>query len=97
MKILLHGATNWGSSNFGDFIYADKIAKHIRSRFPDAMVELAEPSDYFKQLMPFATTGKVDIKNADALITFPVDILGRGIPQELKTISFISLDLCLLA
>lgn len=84
MKILLHGATNWGSSNFGDFIYADKIAKHIRSRFPDAMVELAEPSDYFKQLMPFATTGKVDIKNADALIYIPGGYFGEGHSARIK-------------
>lgn len=45
-SVLIHGATNCGSSNYGDFIYVDQLASHIEA-YPEFEVFLAQPSEFF--------------------------------------------------
>lgn len=75
--IIIHGASNWGSSNFGDFIYIDKLAKHISKQL-GTRVRLAEPSNYFCELMPFAVQDNVDYRDCELFIYAPGGYFGEG-------------------
>lgn len=78
MKILVHGATNCGSSNFGDYIYIDAIARHLEQVSNNNIVELYDPSDYFKQYLPKYTQGSFKKKDADCLVYAPGGYFGEG-------------------
>lgn len=78
MNILLHGATNWGSSNFGDVIYADQVARHIARIADRAIVQIAEPSEFVSKWMPSFVAKGISISNADALVYIPGGYFGEG-------------------
>lgn len=78
MNILLHGATNWGSSNFGDVIYADQVARHIIRIANGTIVQIAEPSEFVSKWMSAFVSKGISISNADALVYIPGGYFGEG-------------------
>ena len=75
MKILLHGATNWGSTNFGDFLYGHQIFYYLKNNYKNLEVNFFEASDYFKKYI--SSTDKVNIFNANILIYIPGGYFGE--------------------
>lgn len=84
MKILLHGATDFGSSNFGDFIYGEIYHSFLKEIFPEATISYYNPSDYFKKYTRNYDFEKNDSKNADALVYIPGGYFGEGNDAKLK-------------
>lgn len=74
-KILLHGATNCGSSNYGDFIYAFEVYQRLSS---DYDIELYQPSPYFKKYLGLNEHNSIHIHSADYLIYLPGGYFGEG-------------------
>lgn len=83
-KVLIHGATNWGSSNFGDFLYAIAAIKRIHEVDSEAEIRLAEPSDYFLKYIP--EYAKSDFKEAesDLVVYIPGGYFGEGHQYSLR-------------
>lgn len=77
-KILIHGATNWGSSNFGDYLYADATVRRIHKQDEKAEIRFAEPSDYFLKYLPEYAKCAFDEKDADLLVYIPGGYFGEG-------------------
>ena len=46
MRFLLHGATNWNATNFGDFLYAYEIFEYLKNN-GDNEVGFYDASEYF--------------------------------------------------
>ncbi|MGT2957807.1 hypothetical protein A9Q68_02020 [Streptococcus bovimastitidis] len=84
MKILLHGATDFGSSNFGDFIYGEIYHSFLKELFPEATISYYNPSDYFKKYTRNYDFAQNDSKNADALVYIPGGYFGEGNDAKLK-------------
>lgn len=79
MRFLLHGATNWNSTNFGDFLYAYEIYRYLKQN-SDNQVGFYQPSDYFVKYLNSngVKTDYVSFKNADYLIYIPGGYFGEG-------------------
>ena len=68
MRILLHGATNFGSSNFGDFIYASEL--YFKLKADGVNVCFYSLSDYFSRyLVDYQKPFKFN--KADCLLYIP--------------------------
>ena len=78
MKILIHGATNWGSSNFGDFIYIEAVIRYLRSHFKGCIIKIAQPSDYFLKYITKDSYGDFHDSEADVFIYAPGGYFGEG-------------------
>lgn len=74
-KILLHGATNCGSSNYGDFIYAYEVYQYLSIKYD---VELYQPSPYFKKYLGLSEHKHIGIHDADYLVYLPGGYFGEG-------------------
>lgn len=78
MQYLLHGATNWKSSNFGDFLYAYEIYSYLKQNDKNK-VNFYEPSDYFqKYLNEGNTLDAVTFDEADFMVYIPGGYFGEG-------------------
>lgn len=84
MKILLHGATDFGSSNFGDFLYGEIYYSFIKEVLPDAEVSYYNPSDYFKKYTRNYDFSRNDSRNADLLVYIPGGYFGEGNAAQFK-------------
>lgn len=84
MKILLHGATDFGSSNFGDFIYGEIYHSFIKKILPDSQISFYNPSDYFKNYVRNYDFSQNDSKNAELLIYFSGGYFGEGNDAKFK-------------
>lgn len=84
MKILLHGATDFGSSNFGDFLYGEIYYSFIKQVLPNAQISFYNPSDYFKKYISNYDFSKNDSRSADLLIYFSGGYFGEGHNARLK-------------
>ena len=78
MRFLLHGATNWGSSNFGDFLYAYEIFTYLKELDPENKVGFYDASDYFCKYIDNYEIDKVSLKDADYLVYLPGGYFGEG-------------------
>lgn len=78
MRIVLHGATDCGSSNFGDFIYAEQIYRHIRKITDNAEVSFYNPSDFFMRYIEGCKSSNKSVKGADLAIYIPGGYFGEG-------------------
>lgn len=83
-RILLHGATDFGSSNFGDFIYSEIYYSFIKDCLPNAEVSFYNPSDYFKKYIRNYNFKRNDSKNAELLIYIPGGYFGEGNAAKIK-------------
>lgn len=78
MKIMMHGASDCGSSNFGDFIYAEEIYRHIKKSSPDSQIQLYKPSDYFVTYIEGYEHGLFSLRDADLEVYIPGGYFGEG-------------------
>lgn len=83
-KVLIHGATNWGSSNFGDYIYADATVRRIHNLDKNAEIRFADPSEYFTEYLPEYAKCSFKEKEADLLIYIPGGYFGEGHDYKLR-------------
>ena len=79
MHFLLHGATNWNSTNFGDFLYAYEIYHYLK-RDTTNQVGFYDPSDYFIKYLDedVPALDNVGFQEADYLIYIPGGYFGEG-------------------
>ncbi len=79
MRFLLHGATNWNSTNFGDFLYAHEIYRYLKQN-SDNQVGFYDPSDYFVKYLNTdeMSIDNVSFKDADYVIYIPGGYFGEG-------------------
>lgn len=76
-KIVLHGATNWGSSNYGDYIYTAMIYNYLLKK--GFRVRCFQPSSYFlKNLKDYNIQKNFQISTMDALVYLPGGYFGEG-------------------
>lgn len=74
---LLHGATNCGSSNYGDYIYADMIYTYLKKHNKNAT--FFQPSKFFiKNLKNYNSNNKINIIKSDSIIYIPGGYFGEG-------------------
>lgn len=78
MKVMMHGASDCGSSNFGDFIYAEEIYRHIKDKNPDSLVQLYKPSSYFITYIDGYKHGLFSLLDADLEVYIPGGYFGEG-------------------
>lgn len=73
MKILLHGATNWESSNFGDYLYGEIFYEFLSKLLVGSKISFYDTSDFFKnnirEYRGCIETRK--IKEVDCLVYIP--------------------------
>lgn len=78
MKYLLHGATNWESTNFGDFLYAYEIYRYLKKNSANK-VGFFDPSDYFKKYLNEGNTlDNICFNEADYFVYIPGGYFGEG-------------------
>ena len=75
-NILLHGATNCNSSNYGDFIYADMIYQHFKNN--NYHVKFYQPSSFFKKYLPKYDENSFKTNLFDTLVYIPGGYFGEG-------------------
>lgn len=84
MKILLHGATNCGSSNFGDYLYGDAVYRYITKNFPYCQVQFYQPSWYFRKYIKSYREYGITPMNADLILYIPGGYFGEGHHPRLR-------------
>ena len=78
MKILLHGATNCGSSNFGDYLYGDAVYRYITRNYPNCQVQFYQPSRYFRKYIRNYREYGITPLTADLILYIPGGYFGEG-------------------
>lgn len=85
VKVMLHGATDFGSSNFGDFLYAYALYKHISERMPNALIRYYDASDYIKKYIDiYKSAEEFGVFDSDALVYIPGGYFGEGHNPRLR-------------
>lgn len=79
LRFLLHGATNWNSTNFGDFLYAYEIFRYLKTD-QNNQVGFYDPSNYFVEYInkQGVSLDSVTFKDADYLVYIPGGYFGEG-------------------
>lgn len=86
MKVLIHGATNWGSSNFGDFIYVEAIIRHLKDSKTCESLKIAQPSEYFLKYITKRKYENFKNSEADVLIYAPGGYFGEGHQYRIRDV-----------
>lgn len=73
--IILHGATNCKSSNYGDYLYGEIIYKYLKDKNYDVI--FYQPSEFFKKHIP-GYSGICGRKNSAAVLYIPGGYFGEG-------------------
>lgn len=78
-RFLLHGATNWNATNFGDFLYAYEIFEYLKNN-GDNEVGFYDASEYFIKYITEKghKVDDVSINSADYLVYIPGGYFGEG-------------------
>lgn len=77
MKIMLHGATDCNSSNYGDFIYGEIIFQYLRQCGHE--VCFYSPSNFFiKHISGYKDIKPFTKKDADLIVYIPGGYFGEG-------------------
>ncbi len=71
MNVMLHGATDRGSTNFGDFLYGNELYRICSDCAPEAKVCYYNESDFFKTYTTGYQTEKFKIRDSDLLVYIP--------------------------
>ncbi|HEM2786810.1 TPA: polysaccharide pyruvyl transferase family protein [Streptococcus suis] len=78
-NILLHGATNFESSNYGDFIYGEMIYNYLLQNNEKINVRFFQPSNFFNKFLKNSNNNqKFSVFKTDALIYIPGGYFGEG-------------------
>ena len=76
-NVILHGATNCDSSNYGDYIYGEMIYEYIKEK--GLNVCFYQPSSFFqKNLKDYLKNRSIDKQDADLIIYLPGGYFGEG-------------------
>lgn len=82
MKIILHGATDCGSSNYGDFLYGKLIYDYLINKLNVSAdnIFFYNPSIFFEKNIDKKRNGhlKGTVKHSDAAIYIPGGYFGEG-------------------
>jgi len=71
-KILLHGCSGKGTTNFGDFLFSDIVYKYIKDKYTSYEIMFWDLSDFFRsRIKDSKTTSFFDIFKINALIYLP--------------------------
>lgn len=81
-KILLHGATNCNSSNYGDYLYGELVYDYLKSKGFE--VDFYQPSEFFKKNLENYENKKVNKKEADLIVYIPGGYFGEGHNAKFK-------------
>lgn len=81
-NILLHGATNCKSSNYGDFIYGKMIYDFFNNK--NYNVYFYQPSEFFKKNLKDYDNKKFYKKEADLIVYIPGGYFGEGHKAKIK-------------
>lgn len=80
-NIILHGATNFESSNYGDYIYGEMIYDHLKGKKNN--VCFYQPSEFFKRYLKDYSEN-IKKRNTDIIIYIPGGYFGEGHKAGLK-------------
>ena len=86
MKILLHGATNWGSSNFGDYLYGEIFYEFLNEILQESEVVFYDSSQFFKKNI-CGYSEKIEtkrVKDSDCLVYIPGGYFGEAHNARLR-------------
>ena len=76
-NIILHGATNFCSSNYGDFLYGEMIFNYLKNRGDN--VQFYQPSKFFIDNIPdYIQMKPIKKRKVDLVIYLPGGYLGGG-------------------
>ena len=76
-KIMLHGATDCGSSNYGDYLYGEIVYKYLKDKGYD--VCFYNPSSFFvENLEGYKQQNLFNKKEADGILYIPGGYFGEG-------------------
>lgn len=78
MKYLLHGATDMGSSNYGDFLYGYLIYNYLKNIDLNNEIDFYNPSDYFVKYLNLSKKTKIKWNNYNCAIYIPGGYFGEG-------------------
>lgn len=81
-NILLHGATNCNSSNYGDYLYGELIYEYLKEK--GFNVCFYQPSEFFKKNLEKYEDKKFDKKEADLIVYIPGGYFGEGHNAKFK-------------
>ncbi|WDU82052.1 polysaccharide pyruvyl transferase family protein [Caloramator sp. Dgby_cultured_2] len=83
MNIILHGATNCGSSNYGDYIYGEMVYEYLKEK--GFNVCFYQPSTFFKRnIKDYYKSKTISRQEADLIIYIPGGYFGEGHRARLK-------------
>ncbi len=76
-NVILHGATNCESSNYGDYIYGEMVYGYLKEK--GLNVCFYQPSSFFeKNLKDYLKKQSIDKREADLIIYIPGGYFGEG-------------------
>lgn len=78
MNILLHGATDFGSSNYGDFLYAYIVYNYFKEKYPTDRVDFYKPSDYYKKYLELSNIKNIVWNKYDYAVYIPGGYFGES-------------------
>ncbi|MDB1944458.1 polysaccharide pyruvyl transferase family protein [Clostridium tertium] len=82
-NIILHGATNCESSNYGDYIYGELVYEYIKEKVGN--VSFYQPSSFFKRnLRDYSKNSSINKNDADLIIYIPGGYFGEGHRAKFK-------------
>lgn len=84
MRIIMHGATNRGSSNFGDFIYGEVFYRFIKNIDNRIECTFYQPSEYFIKYVEGYVQKKICIRKSDLILYLPGGYFGEPHKTSLK-------------
>lgn len=84
-KVILHGATNCQSSNYGDFLYGEMFYKYFLNKGDD--VEFYQASDFFiKYLSNDLKNREISKRDADYIVYIPGGYFGESSNSKWKEV-----------
>jgi polysaccharide pyruvyl transferase WcaK-like protein len=76
-NVMLHGATNFESSNYGDYIYGEMVYEYLKEK--KLNVCFYQPSSYFERnLKEYSKNRSINKTEADLIIYIPGGYFGEG-------------------
>lgn len=84
MMIMLHGATDRGSTNFGDILYGNELYQLCRGSSTDVHVCYYNESEFFKKYTKEYDEKKFSIKETDMLVYIPGGYFSEACDTTIK-------------
>lgn len=82
-NILLHGATDFGSSNYGDYIYGEMVYEYLKDK--DMNVQFYKPSPFFKKyIKEYSKNHTFKKEDTDLVVYIPGGYFGEGHKASFK-------------